>query len=332
MKLKNWFAALSLTMFPKPAAAEHHPAEQDSTQHSPIELRADTLANQHMISPIDTIPSDSTLYEMRLQLLRESKKDMLLLIAHFEDVKARAYWDNIAKIYSVGYGFTRKPDGTKVTRNTIIHSEEELMQYWEHYAENNMFPTMAKYLKIENTDHQERISLASTAFNCGAGIYKEKKAQAPSKYAETLNNFFETRDTVYLNKALYLLKQRNTSKGRTIDALTKRRRVEADILSHKIILVNSDTVRASLDSTNIRNDSIFLPENSLDLNKTIIGAAYSIGNLPADSAELATRIREYDKGGYNYADSVKRAFSAPPIIPVKRRSRKTTAKPRSGGR
>lgn len=320
MKLKNWLAAAAITILPKPAAAEITPENKDSTNQNPIEIKSDTVPSQDIVAAIDSIPSDSTVYETRLRLLRESKKDMLLLIAHFEDVKARAYWDDVAKIYSVGFGFTRKKDGTKVNSRTVIRSEDELMEYWERFSEDNMFPIMAKYLAIEKTDHQERVSLASTAFNCGAGIYKKSKEDAPSKYAETLNAFFETGDSVYLNKAVYTLEQYSKSRGRVIESLKKRRRLEADILAHKIIIVNSDTL----------TDSIAFPPNAIDLNKTIIGATTSIGRLPIDSAELATKIREFDTCGYNYSDSIKHAFSAP-LVPVKRRAKKAVAKPRGAG-
>ncbi len=320
MKLKNWLAAAAITILPKPAAAEITPENKDSVKQTPIEVKSDTIPSQNIIADIDSLPSDSTIYETRLRLLRESKKDMLLLIAHFEDVKARAYWDNVAKIYSVGFGFTRKKDGSRVNSRTVIHSEEELMEYWECFAEENMFPIMAKYLAIEKTDNQERAALGSTAFNCGAGIYKKSREDAPSKYAETLNTFFETRDSIYLNKAIYTLEQYCKSRGKIITPLKKRRRLEADILAHKIIIVNSDTL----------TDSLAFPKNAIDLNKTIIGATTSIGNLPLDSTELATKIREFDTCGYNYSDSIKHAFSTPPI-PGKRRTKKNSAKPRGAG-
>lgn len=352
MKLKNWLVATAITILPKTAAAEVSAPNTNTTNTTKVEVvtttpnhanatkadsvpatditvpsndsvRADTLT----VAPQDSVLSESELYEKRLELLRESKKDMLLLIAHFEDITPKAKWDNVAKQYSVGLGFTRKKDGSKVTANTVIRSEAELLEYWDLFTEEHMFPTMAKYLKIEKTNHNERVSLGSTAFNCGAGIYKKPKENSPSNYAEILNTFFETGDTIYLNKAVYLLEQRCKSRGAVVGALLKRRQVESAILCNKIHLINSDTI-----APQGPNDSVIIPENSIDLSKIIIGASYSIGALPKDGTELATKLREFDACGYNVTDSLRRAFA--PIIPVKRRQKKAPAKQpaRRGGR
>lgn len=317
MKIKNWLAAAAVTIFPKAAASEVFQEKQDTIPTS-IEVLTDTVPSEEITAPADSLLSDAEIYELRLNLLRESKKDMLLLIAHFEAITPRAHWDKVAKQYSVGLGFTRKKNGQLVDQNTVIHSKEELMDYWERFTEDNMFPQMAQTLSIEKTDHQERVALASTAFNCGVGIYKVK--DCPSKYAETLNTFFETRDSIYLNKALHMLESRNKSRGVVVEGLAKRRRIEADILSHKIIIVQSDTVQ----------DTLEFPQNAIDLNKLIIGATTSIGKLPTDSVELATKIREFNICGHNYEDSIKKAFKNP-SLPANRRPKKTAATPKPRG-
>lgn len=334
MNLKNWLTVAALTILPKPTPAEASKAPTDSLTSTEAATEL-TLSSSPDILPdsliLDTVLPDSALYETRMNLLRESRHDMLLLIAHFEAIKPRAYWDNIAKIYSVGYGFIEKPDGSRVTRGTIIKSEEELNEYWIDFTEKKMFPTMAACLKIENTDHQERVSLASTAFNCGAGIYGNSNKKTISKYAETLNKFLTSRDSIYLNKSLHMLQSHCKSRGKVVDALKKRRRLEADIFSHKIILVNSDTLQYSDSLAYTQNDTLPLDENYLDLNKTIIGASYSIGKLPQDSTELAVRIRNYDKNGFNYTDSLTKAFTMP-IFPTNNRRRTASKRSKSKGR
>lgn len=332
MDFKHWLVAAATVILPKHSSAENRPTHPDSIKKPKTEVVTNKQPENTITT--DSVSLDSLLYEKRLNLLRESRKDMLLLIAHFENVKARAYWDKVAKKFSIGLGFTQKKDGSNVTAHTVIRTEDELMDYWERYTEDKMFPTMAKYLLIEESDHQQRVALGSIAFNCGAGIYRQyipqTKEYEPSRFAETLNTFFKTKDSIYLNKSVFTFEQYIKSRGRVINALEKRRRIEGDIFAHKIMLINRDTI-ANIDSTNTNGD-VSLPENSIDLNQTIIGASYSIGNLPEDSTELATKIREYDKNGYNYADSITRAFSAPAIIPVKRRTKKPLPKPHPRGR
>ena len=324
MKLKNWLTAAALTILPKYGHAAEQHTEQDSLPVNNIETLApdSVIQDSIVLNPKDLSPEE--LYEFRLEKLREAREDMLLLIAHFENIKANAYYDKVAKCWSVGLGFTRTIDGRAVNRLTRIKSEQELMNYWIRYTEDHMFPAMAQYLAVENTDIQERAALGCTAFNTGAGIYGSKGEI--SAYAELLNQHFETPgDSIYLNKALYTLNKYVKSKGKVVEALVKRRRIESDILAHKIVLVKTDTL----------TDSLNIPENALDLSKTIIGASTSIGKLPEDSTELATKIREYDKGGYNYTDTMKRAFTVPAIIPPKRRSKSTKSTPKRptrGGR
>lgn len=323
MKLKNWLTAAALTILPKYGHATEQSAENDSIPSNNIETLAPELSDSITIDTLsvdslatDSVLSPEALYETRLNLLREAREDMLLLIAHFENIKANAYWDKAAKCYSVGLGFTHTIDGKKVNKITRIKSKEELMNYWIRYTEDKMFPTMAEHLAIEHTDIQERVALGCTAFNTGDKIYGKKE---PSAYAQNLNHYFETRDSIYLNKALYTLNKYVKSRGRVLTGLVKRRRVESDILAHKIVLVKADTLA----------DSLAMPENAIDLSKTIIGATSSIGDLPESSIELATKIREYDESGYNYIDTLNRAFSVPPVAtsPVKRRGK---AVPQSG--
>lgn len=331
MNFKNLFAAAAITILPSHAAAENKTENKDNIENTKTEIVTDTVQSRSDTTPINSvtventknIPADSLapdslksdsiaplsekeLYQKRLELLRESKKDMLLLIAHFENIKANAEYSN-GKYY-VGLGFAFKKDGSRVGPNTTIHSEPELMDYWERFTEEKLFPIISKRLKVEYMDHQERVAMTSIIFNRGPKFLDQLD--------KTINAFVETRDSVYLNKMKYSLMHPNNKP--LTGGLKKRRDVELRIFSHELILTDKNALAAKQTENTNTNDSTGLSENSfvlddlrlINLDEVKIGATYSIGELPKDSTILAQKLRECN-AGKSYRETIQKEFGRP---------------------
>lgn len=88
------------------------PTRQQSvspTIQSATRFSADTLAANAF--PADSLAADTLLSPHDRFVAAE--EDMLLLIAHCEGVRTRAYWDPNGKKWTIGIGNTVRPDGAR---------------------------------------------------------------------------------------------------------------------------------------------------------------------------------------------------------------------------
>ena len=119
---------------------------------------ADSLAADTLLSPHDRIVA--------------AEEDMLLLIAHCEGVRTRAYWDPNGKKWTLGFGNTVRPDGSSVRRFDRIRSQEELMDYFKTHVEKIILPVMEQYLPLKDMNRGEIAAFGSLVYNCGPGVLR----------------------------------------------------------------------------------------------------------------------------------------------------------------
>lgn len=153
------------------------------------------------------------------------KSDLLYFIAQFEGVKCRAYADRAARgLPTVGIGYTRRPDGRKVTLRDRINSIEELLQYMNQHQDTQIFPYMEKYLNVDKLNKEQIVALTSLAFNCGAGIFGSKGQ--PSEFAQNVNKYLETGSQESEAKVREYFMSKVKSGGVVRSGLQKRRETE----------------------------------------------------------------------------------------------------------
>lgn len=272
---------------------------------SAARFSADTLAANAF--PADSLAADTLLSPHDRFVAAE--EDMLLLIAHCEGVRTRAYWDPNGKKWTIGIGNTVRPDGSPVRKFDRIRSQEELMDYFKTHVEKIILPVMEQYLPLKDMNRGEIAAFGSLVYNCGPGVLRGRN-KMPTELSAAFARYKkdgreEDKDTVkkLINAKIY-------AKGRALPQLHYRRNLETRILFGDIVLD-----QAKADSLN----------NALDLSAVSIGGIYTIGHknggLPKDSTELVDRIA--NTPGQNLQDTLRQAFTpnVPKVIIRKKASR-----------
>lgn len=274
-----------------------------------VVVKTDTVSNDTVFSDTvfnDTILVDSVALERyRIDKFHNASDDMVKFLSLFEDIKPRAYWDRVSKRYSIGLGFCYRKDGSRIRAGDYIKDEKDFFDMWEYYATEKYLPHIQKYFKLENLTDEEMIAITSLMFNCGPGIVGHTNYYSPTSFTKSFNKWKETGDEKYLNLACQYIKARNKSKGRVVSALTKRRRIEEELIRGNIS-VNEEEAKSK-----------GVP--FLNLNEVVVGAFYSIGKLPNDIELLMDKVN--DVSGRTYSDTLRIAFSRVPPIKTRVRSR-----------
>ena len=266
---------------PAPDVTQTQSVPADSTQMTKNDY-ANLIPNWENMSPREK--------------LEATAQKQQLYIAQFEDIKFSSYWDSAAKKWTVGMGSTTQPNGKPVTSSTQIKSAEELTEYWKHYAnkQDGLYDKMEKYLPIDKMTSDEIAVFANLGWNAGPGVFqayhKNSKGQRvyedrPSKFVEDFNKYKETGDKKYLESCLKTISRYNTSKGRVVSGLTKRRDLDVRVLRGDLALDMGEAPAV-----------IKLGDNKLYLSSLNLGAPYSIGKFPQDSILLAQRLNKYPVG------------------------------------
>lgn len=139
-----------------------------SDNTSATRFSADTLAANAF--PADSLAADTLLSPHDRFVAAE--EDMLLLIAHCEGVRTRAYWDPNGKKWTIGIGNTVRPDGSPVRKFDRIRSQEELMDYFKTHVEKIILPVMEQYLPLKDMNRGEIAAFGSLVYNCGPGVLR----------------------------------------------------------------------------------------------------------------------------------------------------------------
>ena len=216
------------------------------------------------------------------EILLEYSKAMMLSIAMGEGVKSKAYYDRTGKVWTIGIGFTRKPDGSPVKPRDSIKSQEELQKYWDAHAKRELFPTLEKNFDLSKMTKEEIVAIAGFIYNCGPGVIAKKvvkngvKKEVQTAFTKYFNKYKETGDKLYLTKAAEEMEKHNKSGGKTLTGLVKRRDFESRLLKGEIIIDEDGTQKNN--------------PNAIQLEDVAMGAYLSIGKLPNDSTEMVNRM------------------------------------------
>ncbi len=272
---------------------------------SATRFSADTLAANAF--PADSLAADTLLSPHDRFVAAE--EDMLLLIAHCEGVRTRAYWDPNGKKWTIGIGNTVRPDGSPVRSFDRIRSQEELMDYFKTHVEKIILPVMEQYLPLKDMNRGEIAAFGSLVYNCGPGVLRGRN-KMPTELSAAFARYKKDGREEDKNIVKKLINAKIYAKGRALPQLRYRRDLETRILFGDIILD-----QAKADSLN----------NALDLSAVSIGGIYTIGHknggLPKDSTELVNRIA--NTPGQNLQDTLRQAFTpnVPKVIIRKKASR-----------
>ncbi len=164
----------------------------------------------------------------RWQKFEEAKEYIANLVAQFEDFRAFAYWDPHGKCWTVGYGNTVMPDGSRVTAATVIRSPEEgksmLLQHVEKDAAK-----ILEVIPIECAkDPQEVAAIFSGCYNFGTGPFVGKAGKRTA-LAEDATVFFLLRTKGAKDAFDKRYESHCKSGGKTLIVLSERRRFESGL-------------------------------------------------------------------------------------------------------
>lgn len=140
----------------------------------------------------------------------------LELIKSFEGFSKDAYPDPAtrAEPYTIGYGTTTYPDGSKVQLGDTCTTE--MAEIWlAHEVEHKCLPTIEKYVKIHLTQNQLDACI-SFIYNCGAGNFSKSTLLIltnSGKFDLAANEFLRW----------------NKAAGKVLAGLTRRREAEKQL-------------------------------------------------------------------------------------------------------
>lgn len=151
------------------AAADYVPAEDMVSNHIVTEKDVAYLDALKAAQAAAT-QNDSVLQEKIYQSIAEIEHDAVRFIAHFENIKMNAYWDKVARKWTIGFGNIKHPNGKPVRSGDRIKDEPELMFYFRDYFRQHIVPSIAKYLPTWFLlDKQQKIALVDMFWNAGSG-------------------------------------------------------------------------------------------------------------------------------------------------------------------
>jgi GH24 family phage-related lysozyme (muramidase) len=149
-----------------------------------------------------------------------SNKPYIKLISEFEGLKTEAYWDDTGKVWTIGKGTTKYPDGTPVKKGDKI-SKQQAEDFAQNYVDTKVIPTLEKTIPTWNKmNPNQQAALVSFAYNLGENFYGRKGFETLTKALSNVDTFDKVPDA---------LKLYNKSGGKKLDGLVRRRKAEADL-------------------------------------------------------------------------------------------------------
>lgn len=234
--------------------------------------------------------NDSILTARKKENLKDAQKLMLYVIAHFEGMKCKAYWDSAAKIWTIGIGNTVRPDGKPVTGRDCIRTEDEALSYVSTHIDKRMADDMFDYLPLDKMSKEEIAVIGSLLYNCGSGILRDKKGN-PSEFAQCAQEYFTTRsdsaakefDARYMN---FCHVRKNVNK-----IVQERRKNELTFLHGDIKITIDEETNSDTQTVNLR--------------KAVLGTLYG---CRGDPENILSRFSE-DSRYYCPTDSLQVAIN-----------------------
>lgn len=221
---------------------------------------------------------DSIILEKKHANLKASEKLMLYVIAHFEGMKSRAYYDKAAKIWTINLGNTIRPDGKPVRPGDCIRTEEQALEYVSAHIDNKMSEDMVKYLPLDQMTQAEIAIMGSLFYNCGTGILHDRKGN-PKQFALTASEYFTTRGDSISKEFDKAFMNYCHVKGSVNKVLQERRKNELTFL-HGEVQITVD------EQTNI-------DENIVNLKNATLGSLYGCRGDPETIMERFSEESRY---------------------------------------
>lgn len=133
-------------------------------------MHTDSATFENTLPPAEgeaqAVEENDTIYQSVLDI----EHDAVRLIAHFESIKMNAYWDKVAKKWTIGFGNITHPDGRPIRRGDKIKDEAELMHYFRSYFREKVAPAIKKYLPTwDQFAKNEKLALLDLFWNAGSG-------------------------------------------------------------------------------------------------------------------------------------------------------------------
>jgi lysozyme len=142
------------------------------------------------------------------------------LITEFEGFREKAYWDETGKVWTIGKGSTRHPDGRPIKRGDTI-KKEQVDQYMQSYVNDKIIPVLSKQIPNWNQmNPNQQSSLISFGYNVGPNFYGSPKFETITKALSNQENWSQVPDA---------LKLYNKSNGVSLPGLVRRRAAEANL-------------------------------------------------------------------------------------------------------
>lgn len=99
----------------------------------------------------------------------EISHQCIALVTHFEGFESKPYQDSVG-VWTIGYGTTRYPDGSRVKNGDPEIDEYTAENYLYDHFEHSVIPAMKRYITTYAELNQDQIdAVASWVYNLGAG-------------------------------------------------------------------------------------------------------------------------------------------------------------------
>jgi GH24 family phage-related lysozyme (muramidase) len=142
-----------------------------------------------------------------------------VIISKFEGFRTEAYWDATGKVWTIGKGSTTHPDGRPVRKGDRI-TKQQADQYLEHYVNTKIIPKLKMIPNWNNMNANQQSALISFAYNVGPSFYGRSGFESITTALSSPSRW---------NQVPSALAKYNTSKGKVLSGLTKRRKAEGDL-------------------------------------------------------------------------------------------------------
>ncbi|MCI5544556.1 MAG: hypothetical protein MR368_03685 [Azospirillum sp.] len=126
---------------------------------------------------------------------RQAEKIAIPALIFLEGCSNEAYQD-MCKIWTIGIGNTKHPNGSPVKKGDILKDQEEINRYVISHFEKEIYPYLNKYIKRPLAPH-EMAAVICLAYNCGVDALGSNNARIAkainSKNQDEISKAFLTR-------------------------------------------------------------------------------------------------------------------------------------------
>lgn len=242
---------------------------------------------------------DSIIMVQKQENLKNAQELMLYVIAHFEGMKCKAYFDKAARIWTINIGNTIRPDGKKVRCGDRIHNEQEALDYVSAHVDKHMADDMIEYLPLHKMSQEEIAVMGSLFYNCGSGILRNKD-KSPSEFAKMASEYFTTHDDSIAKEFDKSFLNYCKVKGRINKVVQERRTNELTFLHGDIKITLDDNVNSG--------------ENVINLKKAVLGTLYGCNGNPETILSRFSEESKYYCPSDSLNVAINKELSAPKQI------------------